>query len=367
MSFADAFKDVKSAADIPQELAQCMFAGGGFLILKDFPIGGEFGIDYKSWNVAEKFLGVKMIPPGVHFIYCSVKGTPRIGFFHTFKAGEIVIKRWDTKDEDFANEEASQEEIDRIRANLRNIDRNLGPYPFENYRSWFALTQHVNESTVRRLHPLKGRITAQAELVSMETSIMENQELNENVRASNSVDRENPKRIRFVDTSGLPIMKIREGYEIRFVEFPQLTTTSRVGVDHSQQLCLLLNKLGNDWKKLIEEVEFSFVCFLIGQVFEGFEQWKRFIHLLCCCPSSFATLNDLYIAFIRVLFFQLKECPKDFFIDIVSRDNFLTTTLSMLFANIRDSDIASAELKKKSLQFKTYLTQQFKWDFECDD
>ena len=82
-----------------------------------------------------------------------------------------------------------------------------------------------------------------------------------------------------------------------------------------------------------------------------------------------------------MLFFQLKECPTDFFIDIVSRDNFLTTTLSMLFANIRglylhlsevlnfftDSDAASPELKKKSLQFKTYLSKTFKWDFECDD
>ncbi|RCN42057.1 hypothetical protein ANCCAN_11373 [Ancylostoma caninum] len=74
----------------------------------------------------------------------------------------------------------------------------------------------------------------------------------------------------------------------------------------------------------------------------------------------------MFIAFIRVLFFELKECPTDFFVDIVSRDNFLTTTLSMLFANIRDSDTAPPELKKKSMQFKTYLTKEFKWDFECD-
>lgn len=40
------------------------------------------------------------------------------------------------------------------------------------------------------------------------------------------------------------------------------------------------------------------------------------------------------MALIPVLHFQLKECPEDFFVDIVSRDNFLTTTLSRMFGNI---------------------------------
>lgn len=48
-------------------------------MLKDLPVGSEFGIDYKSWNTGEKFLGLKMIPPGVHFVYVSMKGAPRIG------------------------------------------------------------------------------------------------------------------------------------------------------------------------------------------------------------------------------------------------------------------------------------------------
>ncbi|PIO73493.1 hypothetical protein TELCIR_04538 [Teladorsagia circumcincta] len=111
-----------------------------------------------------------------------------------------------------------------------------------------------------------------------------------------------------------------------------LVEENRVGIDYTDRLERVIRQLNGDWKQLLAEVQFAFACFLIGQV----------------------------------LFFELKECPTDFFVDIVSRDNFLTTTLSMLFANIRDSDIASAELKKKSMQFKTYLTKEFKWDFECE-
>ncbi|PIO57298.1 hypothetical protein TELCIR_21295, partial [Teladorsagia circumcincta] len=117
-------------------------------ILKDFPEGHEFGIDYKSWTVGPKFMGLKMIPAGVHFVYCSVKGAPRIGFFHNFKSEEIVAKKWDKVKETFSDDVISDEEVNRIRANLKNIDSQLGPYPFENYRSWYALTDFVTGETV---------------------------------------------------------------------------------------------------------------------------------------------------------------------------------------------------------------------------
>ncbi|XGW08390.1 hypothetical protein V3C99_011039 [Haemonchus contortus] len=358
---------LKHGAELPPEVVNYMYTSGAFMILKDFPEGHEFGIDYKSWTVGPKFMGLKMIPAGVHFVYCSVKGAPRIGFFHNFKSEEVLAKRWDKVKETFSDDVLSDEEVSRIRASLKTIDSHLGPYPFENYRSWYALTDFVTGETLDRLNPLKGQISAQAELVSMETCLMENEQLNATVGCSNSVDREHPTRTRFVDPQGLPIMKIREGYEIRFIGIPQLRVgENRVGIDYTDRLERVIRQLNGDWKQLLAEVQFAFACFLIGQVFEGFEQWKRLIHLLCCCPSALGPRSDMYISFIRVLFFELKECPTDFFVDIVSRDNFLTTTLSMLFANIRDSDIASTELKKKSAQFKLYLTKEFKWDFECD-
>ncbi|EPB65170.1 hypothetical protein ANCCEY_15767, partial [Ancylostoma ceylanicum] len=145
-------------------------------------------------------------------------------FFHNFKSEEIVVKKWDKQKETFSDEVASDEEAVtfELRLNLKNIDSTLGPYPFENYRSWYALTDFINGQTVERLNPLKGKISAQAELVSMETCLMENEELNATVGCSNSVDREHPVRTRFVDQQGLPIMKIRDGYEIRFLAIPQL-------------------------------------------------------------------------------------------------------------------------------------------------
>lgn len=79
--------------------------------MKDFPAGLEFGIDYKSWNVGEKFVGLKMIPPGIHFVYLSVKDAPRMGFFYNFQPHEIVAKKWDKVNEDFSEYEFSEIEV----------------------------------------------------------------------------------------------------------------------------------------------------------------------------------------------------------------------------------------------------------------
>lgn len=51
--------------------AQKLFDYGATLIFIDVPEGTEFGIDSNAWSVGPKFKGVKMIPPGVHFIYFS--------------------------------------------------------------------------------------------------------------------------------------------------------------------------------------------------------------------------------------------------------------------------------------------------------
>ena len=58
-------------------LSRRLFADGGTLVLFDVPVGTEVGIDYKSWNTGPKFKGIKMIPPGFHFVYYRWVGGAR--------------------------------------------------------------------------------------------------------------------------------------------------------------------------------------------------------------------------------------------------------------------------------------------------
>ena len=52
-----------------REQAQKLYEEGAFLVLLDVPQNTEIGIDYNSWRSGPKFMGIKMIPPGVHYVY----------------------------------------------------------------------------------------------------------------------------------------------------------------------------------------------------------------------------------------------------------------------------------------------------------
>lgn len=71
------------------------------------------------------------------------------------------------------------------------------------------------------------------------------------------------------------------------------------------------------------------MCFLVGNVYEGFEHWKCLLVLLCRSEDAMRKRKELYLSLITVLYHQLGEVPPDFFVDIVSQNNFLTSTLQV--------------------------------------
>ena len=90
--------------EMSPEEARILFDNGSVLIVLNLPIGTVFGIDMKVYLVAENFRGLKMIPPGFHFIHYSAiskdgSNVPRKGFFHYFHKQEILIKKWDASEE----------------------------------------------------------------------------------------------------------------------------------------------------------------------------------------------------------------------------------------------------------------------------
>ncbi len=138
--------------DMDQETARALLDNGAYFVFLDVPPGTEFGIDFPSWNTGERFLGVKMIPPGVHYVYWSAVNTtyrqtgPRTGFFHNFASRELVVKRYVPADEEVVD--VGGEEKERIRTNLRNMDSGMGPYPYDEWKKWVSLTNRISPATI---------------------------------------------------------------------------------------------------------------------------------------------------------------------------------------------------------------------------
>ena len=108
--------------------------------------------------------------------------------------------------------------------------------------------------------------------------------------------------------------------------------------------------------------------FLLGHVYSAFDQWKIVVDTICRGRASLHARPAFYKHFIRSLHYHLRETPSDFFVDIVSRNNFLTTTLKLFFEALREEHAElDVELCARGEKFKQHLEKYFSWDFSVDE
>ncbi|XP_063816385.1 protein AAR2 homolog [Pseudophryne corroboree] len=364
-----------SSAEMDPELARQLFFQGATFVILGFPEGSEFGIDSNSWQVGPRFRGVKMVPPGVHFIHYSVKRKggaygetgPRSGMFFYLEQKNIHLLKWDSKEEEMVT--ASQDEAENLREQLTSLDPFLGPYPYESLRCWVSLSSHITKEAILKLQPTCGTICSFPEVLPIEVMTHTEDRVKHNLPRYDTVCQNYKEGL-----SRLPQMKQKEGTEIRFSQlpekmYPENATPAEV-TQHSMDLSYALGQIIETHYpgkpiELLAELQFSFVCFLFGNVYEGFEQWKNLLNLLCRAESFSLQHPALYSEVISVLYYQLAQVPTDFFIDIVSQNNYLTSTLQVLFSFLC-SPTSDKALRKKAVRFRAHLTKTFQWDFEED-
>ncbi|KAL1132604.1 hypothetical protein AAG570_010556 [Ranatra chinensis] len=348
--------------DIDQELAKRLLVEGGILILLNVPVGTEFGFDIKSWYTDENFKGIKMIPPGVHMISYSATNkhgdsAPKISFFHNFKTSEIVVKVWDTQAEELNMKDMPEEEKSRFRSDILNIDRCLAPYPFEILKKWKKLSDSLTEDLIGKLTPESGVIRAALELSVVATK--PEQEDNSNLTRKEREELLLPQLIP-VPGTGIRLTPLpRDSY-------PPGSSPAEI-TKHSLDSTYMLDSLISTMEKqsdILAEIQFSFLCFLVGLSLEAFEHWKRLIILMCSCVSALQKRRELYQQFLQVLETHLSHIPEDFLVDIVASENVVYTALRDLFRNMSDGDEVEGRLRCDAERLRHRLTLKFGWDFE---
>lgn len=365
-----------SGPQLDPELAKRLFFEGATVVVLGVPEGTEFGIDYNSWAVGPRFRGVKMIPPGVHFLhYSAARGAgsretgPRAGFFLSLQRREVRVLRWDAGSEAVDLAAPAPGEAEAFRENLREMDKFLGPYPYESLKKWISLSSFISEPVVRKLQPESGQISAFSEVLPVAAGKRSEDRAGQKLPPYDAGCRSYAEGM-----ARLPEMKPRAGTEIRFTELPKQMypdgATPEEITRHSMDLSYALEKVINQRyasqpQDLLAELQFAFICFLIGNVYDAFEHWKRLLNILCRSEVAVGKYQDLYTNLIFVLYHQLNEIPSDFFVDIVSQDNFLTSTLQVFFSYTCNAAVERT-LRNKAEKFKAHLTKKFKWDFEAE-
>ena len=106
------------------------------------PSGMQFGIDNQYWETGNLFKGVKLIPPGAHYVYFSLKDEDyqnRMGFFIYVKPilreheQDVIVRRWNQEEQVF--EPLGESDSMAYAEGVRNMDfdKYLGAYPMTNY------------------------------------------------------------------------------------------------------------------------------------------------------------------------------------------------------------------------------------------
>lgn len=169
---------------------------GASLLILDMPPHAFLGFDLQILSLGPLFKGIKMIPPGPHFVYYSSTGSHGFsqsfftGFFIHPCPGEVIVRRWDAGTEMLVKLSDSDEE-ERYRIAVRNLefDRHLGAYDIHHYQSWKRLTGHLNPRVIERFKPVGEDISVihEADFADTQTQTLAERRLHQHLKESREI------------------------------------------------------------------------------------------------------------------------------------------------------------------------------------
>lgn len=339
-----------------QGTASQLFEEGAFVLVLDVPEQTEFGIDLSSYKTAENFRGVKMIPPGVHFLFTASQGAygdsaPRVGFLHFFKQKEILLFSWNEEKEHLIKLESNETEIKRFRENMKDLDKFLAPYDYSDLTEWRSLIDTVTEDIVNQCNPECGMVQTSIELESMTDAERPRGKLIER-RLVNAEEEEL-----------LPKLKPMTGTAPRFSEIPPKIPVgcSSAEVSKNSLDCEeAVDKMMLPPNTLIEEVQLSFALFLTGHSVESLAHWRHCLNRLSGSQNSVEKYKHFYLKYLEVLFYQLPLLPEE-----LMAPNDMNTVYRDVRELLLNCSCGSLVIGAKKLM--QGLEKTMNWRFDLDD
>ena len=332
----------KNAPYSQEHLAHC----GAAILCLNCPTGLEFGLDLHQWTIGPKFLGVKWIPPGAHFVHYVAEspggagggmvpsgGGARCGFFCFLKPSQILVRRWCAESETLEPLECPDEEL-RFQDGVRHFefDLHMGPYPWQDdkakslWTSWRDLSSFVSWPVIEKIEPVaKSRTVGGTSLpLTRDEKALIGEEVEkggagggaaggadasgagggERDLASDDTRAEHAQfgRLFFstipkVKTGGLKKLspaEITRLYHDKSDVVRRLVRHEYSSVRDRSEEKLKEGAAGHpdehdtedsDFLALLGELQAAFVVFLLGQHYEAFEQWKSLLVLLTSCEA----------------------------------------------------------------------------------
>lgn len=286
-------------------------------LLLDLPEKALGGIDLLSFTVTPRFLGIKDLPVGFHFLFTASTSSLSVrhgAWIHVQATGlrntgpaDLFIKKWDAATESLVPETDAARVL-HWRANLGSIWREgLTPYrqsatdpksnkPEYERNDWRQLTDCISQALLGRV--LGGADPDHWTLTSASSAAVDVDDI-PGIEAANG---------RSLDERELFFLPVdlkqtwREG------------ATGRERTEAAQDRSWYLAELARnhcaqgDWDEVLGELEFCFLMVLTLNNYSCLEQWRRLLSLLLTCKAVVAEKPDFFVMFIATLKLQLQHC-----------------------------------------------------------
>uniref|UniRef100_A0A1L8DGU0 Protein AAR2 homolog n=1 Tax=Nyssomyia neivai TaxID=330878 RepID=A0A1L8DGU0_9DIPT len=349
-----------------QRTALHRFQHGAFLIIAGVPPKTEFGIDCCKFVIAEKFRGVKMIPPGPHFVYCASVGpfgdvAPRVGFIHYFREREILIREWDPATEELRIRTKGNEVVEKqfIQENIREIDEFLAPYDYESFPKWNTLTNYISADAVRKLSPACGIVRTCTDLLSCSDS--------ERPRGGGSCSHATSPKSKKIDLlfdedNLLPHLKPVPGTALNFTQLPPRFAKEATPAEITRSFMdsiVSLDKLLASFTSLdtlLGEIQFSFALFVAGCSTDGLAHWRKILGIVSNTEEGVQKYGNFYKKYLHCIQYQLPHLP----IEVMepSPENTVYQDVRKLVKNCTNGNVNEVE------NFRQFLGERILWSFE---
>lgn len=313
------------------------------LVLDNPPAGIDFGIDVFSWTTGPNFKGLSLIPKGLHFVYHSTGLGARQGFFlRVGDRAEVIARHWDASTEEIsAKSNLNELQLAALGEAIKRGDfnNNLGPYPFDQHRSWRNLTNLVTDDVLIGAGCdlgtvlLPGDAADVAPIMNLDAGKAANPYFPDSARVANWSD------VKGIEAS----MRESVFSDISIEESKKGEQLSALHMDQS----LIVQKLAETAHKgrllpLLGELQLSFVLFLVLYSHPALQHWIACVNMICNSEQMLKKNLQFTQYFLRLLYEQLNFVPLDFFSDELSKENFLGPAMTALFSALSPSSHSSS-------------------------
>ena len=267
---------------------------------------------------------------------------------------------------------------------LASFDQHLGYYPqgptaemnhIDTKSKWLNMTSHISFRMILFTLEKSDLQISAMNSVSLYSDILKRERQNDLDKLNHLVDcdgKDSTKEAHVSKDNNHWIEFTNINLKVSYPTSGSVAEKTKYSIDKSYLLRNLLSrnvfKLDTD---ILGELQLSFLIFLLGQVYDGFEQWKKILSLLTHCEEEILTRPNLFTGFIDCLLIQLKEFPSDFFDDELSSSPFLEDCFVSLVENCKHAIIRSQELTSRSgfdklqskvVEFEGFVRERFDWD-----